>query len=87
MHCLYIIQARELNVGTHVKITQQWKSALTEAIKEKKKRFKDQMAEVWETCRIFCDWARGLVGVVSNCTVQLLWGANFDSVFQFCATS
>ena len=86
MHCLYIIQARERNVGTHVKITQQWKSALTEAMKGKK-RFKDHMAEVWETCRIFCDWARGLVGVVSNCTVQLLWGANFDSVVQFCATS
>ena len=31
MHCLYIIWARKLNVGTHVKITQQWKSALTEA--------------------------------------------------------
>ena len=86
MHCLYIIQARELNVGTHVKITQQWKSALTEAMEENK-RFKDHMAEVWETCRIFGDWARGLVSVVSNCTVQLLWGANFDSVFQFCATS
>ena len=62
MHCLYIIQARKLNVGTHVKITQQWKSALTEVMKGKKKRFKDHMAEVWETCRIFCDWARGLVG-------------------------
>ena len=36
MHCLYIIQARELNVGTHVKITQQWKSALTEVMKAKK---------------------------------------------------
>ena len=87
MHCLYIIQARELNVGTQVKITQQWKSALTEVMKGKKKRFKDHMAEVWETCRILYDWARGLVGVVSNCTVQLLWGANFDSVVQFCATS
>lgn len=76
MHCLYIIQARELNVGTHVKITQQWKSALTEVMKGKK-RFKDHMAEVWETCRIFCDWARGLVSVCVELHCVTVMGRKF----------
>ena len=51
-------------MGTHVKITQQWKSALTEAMKGKK-RFKDHMAEVWET------WAIGREALSVLCRIAL----------------
>ena len=32
IHCLYLVYARKINLRTHVEITSQWKSTLTDCV-------------------------------------------------------